>query len=110
MYIDKRIDELWTSMVEFEWDDAKDRANIAKHGLGFDRASRIFVGPVLTFADERDYDGEYREISIGMLESAAIIVVAHTDRQGRFRIVSARPATSRERKRYAKALRQGIVD
>ena len=92
--------------MEFEWDDAKDRANIAKHGVSFAQAARIFDGFTLSRADRRLDYGEVREISIGQLEGAAILVVVHTDRQGRCRIISARPANRNERERYDQALRQ----
>ena len=49
----------------YEWDEAKNRANIAKHGIGFDLACRIFEGPVFTLRDTRQDYGEIREISIG---------------------------------------------
>ncbi len=92
--------------MEFEWDDAKEKANIAKHGVSFDLASRIFEGATLTRVDDRFDYGEEREISIGMVAGAAILVVIHTDRQGRTRIISARAATRMERKRYEQTLRQ----
>lgn len=90
----------------FEWDDEKNAANVAKHGLSFDRACRIFEGVVLTAPDDRRNYGETRLNSIGMIEEIAVIVVTHTDRSGRIRIISARPAKRRERERYAEALRQ----
>ncbi len=84
----------------FEWDEAKNRENIAKHGVSFERASRIFEGPVLTAVDDRFEYGEPREISIGLVDGIAYLTVAHTDRDGVTRIISARPATRNERKRY----------
>ena len=90
----------------YEWDEAKNRANIAKHGIGFDLACRIFEGPVFTLRDTRQDYGEIREISIGQVEGAAILVVVHTERRSRRRLISARPASQRERARYAQALRQ----
>ena len=87
----------------YEWDEAKNRANIAKHGIGFDLACRIFEGPVFTLRDTRQ---DYGEISIGQVEGIAVIVVVHTERQSRRRLISARPASQRERTRYADALRQ----
>lgn len=92
--------------MEFEWDDAKEKANIAKHGVSFALASRIFEGATLTRVDDRFDYGEEREVSIGMAAGAAILVVVHTDRQGRTRIISARAATRMERKRYEQTLRQ----
>ena len=90
----------------YEWDEAKNAANIAKHGVGFDLACRIFEGPVFTQRDTRQDYGEIREISIGQVEGVAILVVVHTERESRRRLISARPASQRERTRYAEALRQ----
>lgn len=93
----------------FEWDEAKNEANIRKHGVGFERACRIFNGPVLTELDDRfDYE-ELREISIGIVDAVAVLAVAHTDRQGRIRIISARQATQTERRRYEEEIRKGTV-
>ena len=93
----------------FEWDEAKNAENIRKHGVGFLTASRIFEGPVLTAVDDREDYGEMREISIGRVGFATILTVAHTDRDVKTRIISARPATSGERRRYDTALRQGFI-
>lgn len=90
----------------FAWDDAKNAANIAKHGVSFELAQRIFNGPVLTAIDDREDYGELREISIGMVEGAAVLTLVHTDRQGVRRIISARPASRRERRRYEQALQE----
>ena len=89
----------------FEWDDTKNAINIAKHGVSFQLSRRIFDGPVLTVRDDRKDYGELREISIGMAGEGAILTVVHTDRQGRMRIISARPASARERRRYEEAIR-----
>lgn len=94
--------------MEFEWDDRKERANIAKHGISFAQAARIFEAFTLSWSDRRAAYGEERAISIGQLGSAAILVVAHTDRQGRCRIISARPANRNERQRYDQALRDTL--
>lgn len=94
--------------MTFEWDDAKNRTNIEKHGLSFATASRIFEGPVLTATDDRfEYD-EVRRKSIGAIDGVLVIVVTHTDREDRTRIISARPAKRAERNSYEEALRQGI--
>ena len=86
--------------MEFEWDEPKSRANIRKHGVSFETASRIFDRPVLTRRDHRRDYGEARYLSIGELENAALVVVAHTDRAGRIRLISARPASRKERQAY----------
>ncbi|OLP60537.1 hypothetical protein BJF93_22255 [Xaviernesmea oryzae] len=92
----------------FEWDEAKNAKNIAKHGIGFKTASRIFDGPILTAVDDRFDYGEIRHNSIGAIGGVVFIVVSHTTRHGNIRIISARPAKRRERERYAKALQQRI--
>jgi uncharacterized DUF497 family protein len=84
---------------EFEWDDAKNETNFRKHGLRFEEIVIIFSGPHITELDTRSYD-EDRYITIGLLTYQVIVVVAHTSRNGRNRIISARHATPRERKRF----------
>lgn len=88
----------------FEWDDDKNQENIAKHGVSFQRASRIFEGRILSVVDDRFEYGEVREVSIGVVDGIAYLTVTHTDRDDRIRIISARPATRRERKRYDEAI------
>lgn len=90
----------------FEWDEAKNLTNIAKHGIGFETAALIFDGPVVTSIDDRFDYGEIRQNSIGAIKDVAIVVVSHTDRNGRIRIISARPAKKQERDRYAQVLHQ----
>ncbi len=91
--------------MKLAWDPAKNAANIAKHGVSFEQAARIFDGPVLTGTDDRVYHGEMREISIGLLDGIATLVVVHTDRGGVTRIISARRALKTERELYAKTIR-----
>ena len=91
--------------MTFEWDDAKNQANIRKHGVSFEIAKRIFEGPVLTWLDNRMDYGEDRYISVGRVEPTALIVVAHTDREGRTRLISTRPASRRERQAYHERIR-----
>ena len=90
----------------FEWDDEKNRTNIEKHGVSFELACRIFDGFTLTVIDSRFEYGEVREISIGLVDGIAYLTVAHTDREGKIRIISARPARRNERKRYDEAIQK----
>lgn len=92
--------------MEFEWDDAKNAANVRKHGIDFDMARQIFDGFTLDKIDERFEYGEERIISIGQIAGIIALVVVHTDRDGRCRIISARQAKKQERIRYEKALRE----
>jgi uncharacterized protein len=64
----------------YEWDGSKNTLNIAKHGVSFELAQRIFDGPVLTVRDDlRDY-GEVREVSIGMVDGMAVLTIVHNHR------------------------------
>ena len=91
--------------MQFEWDEAKDRANLAKHGIGFEIAMRIFDGPVLTRPDRRRDYGEERYVGIGRVEGATV-VAAYTERSGRRRLISARPASRKERQAYDERLHE----
>ena len=91
----------------FEWDENKNQSNIAKHGIGFARAVRIFEGPTFDWADDRKDYGEKRTISIGLIEGILVIVVVHTDREGVIRIISARPAKRSERRRFDENIPKG---
>ncbi len=92
--------------MQFEWDEQKNKTNIAKHGISFEKAKGIFEGDTLTIVDDRYDYGELREISIGMVEGVLILTVVHTDtKDGKRRLISARKANKRERKRYGQTLR-----
>ena len=86
-------------MPDFEWDEAKNRSNIRKHGVDFAVAKRIFLGAVVTETDGRKDYGEIRYRSIGSAQGG-VVVVAHARRNGRIRLISARPASRRERRKY----------
>ncbi len=92
--------------MEFEWDEAKNQANIAKHGIAFAEAARIFEDLVLTEPDRRRHYGEERHLSIGRMAPNVSIVVAHTQRNRRVRLISARPASRRERQKYHEQLQE----
>ena len=85
---------------EFEWDPKKNQENIIRRGISFERAKTIFDGIVYTEIDDRyDYE-EVREKSIGLMEGVVVVVVIHTDRNGKMRIISARKADQQERRDY----------
>ncbi|MDJ0902585.1 MAG: BrnT family toxin [Xenococcus sp. MO_188.B8] len=84
----------------YEWDDDKNRKNVEKHGIDFETAKRIFDSPIVSRRDERKDYNEIRYVSIGIIDQVAMIVVIHTNRQDRIRLISARPASRRERRIY----------
>jgi uncharacterized DUF497 family protein len=89
--------------VEFEWDEAKNAANLAKHGVAFEDAVAIFGGFVTLTPDLRQDYGEPRFIATGLLDGATVLVVVHTPRGDAIRIISARFANRREREAYRAA-------
>ncbi len=92
--------------MEFGWDSAKNEAKLKKHGIGCGEAKHIFDGPNLTRADDRQVYGEHRYISLGALSPEAVLVVVHTGRGSKSRLISARKANRRERKVYYDHLAQ----
>lgn len=94
--------------MEFEWDEDKNRQNIGKHGLRFEDAIKIFDGFTVDLPDDRFDYGEPREISIGLIAGLMVVVVVHTDRDGKIRVISARPAVKAERRMYEKAIREAF--
>jgi uncharacterized DUF497 family protein len=85
---------------EFEWDDEKARANLAKHGVSFEEAMTVFLDDLaLPFADRVRSE---RLLLIGQSRLARVILVIFTERlqSGTLRIISARRATRRERRAY----------
>lgn len=87
--------------MDFEWDEAKARANIKKHGVSFNEAVTGF-GDALsaTFSDPDHSVGEARFITMCTTVKGLLLVVAHTDRGDKVRIISARKATRSERRFY----------
>lgn len=87
--------------MEFEWDAAKAESNVGKHGIRFSEAMTVFGDPLeVTIPDPDHSEGEARFLSLGYSEQEQLLVVAYTERQGRIRLISAREATPKERKRY----------
>ena len=85
----------------FEWDEGKRRSNLAKHGIDFQDALRIFEGPV--FEKVNRSHGEGRVLAIGVIEGVEIVVV-YVIRGKHRRIISARRAHRDERQDYANYL------
>jgi uncharacterized DUF497 family protein len=88
-------------MFLFEWDPNKVRRNIETHGMSFDEASTVFSDTLsLTIYDPLHSDKEDRFIIIGNSCKNHLLVIVHTDRGDKIRIISARKATKKERKQY----------
>jgi len=88
-------------MLLFEWDPIKARKNLEIHGVSFDEASTAFSDDLsLTIYDPLHSDEEDRFILIGNSCKNRLLVIIHTERGNKIRIISARKATKKERKQY----------
>jgi uncharacterized DUF497 family protein len=87
--------------LTFEWDRRKARQNLKKHGVSFDEAATVFGDPLSSvIADSLHSAEENRFAIVGESQRRRLLVVVFTDRNDRIRIISARPATRRERRDY----------
>jgi uncharacterized DUF497 family protein len=92
--------------MNFEWDEAKNRRNLAKHGFSFENAKLVFDDPHALSYQDREVDGEERWQTLGVLARSVLVLVAHTYREengeAAVRIISARKASLSERRAYEK--------
>jgi uncharacterized DUF497 family protein len=85
----------------FEWDPGKARRNLTIHGVSFDEASTAFRDPLSkTIDDPLHAEDEERFVLPGLSHRNRLLVVVHTERGDRVRLISARLAATRERLRY----------
>jgi len=99
--------------VRFEWDPGKDATSRRKHGVSFETALRVFADPFALLEQDRIEGGEQRWQTLGMVDGRVLLLVAHTLREeevgGRqvelVRIISARAADRKERRRYEQEAR-----
>ena len=87
----------------YEWDEDKNKRNLRLHGLGFEDAALVFAEPTLTFEDKRQDYGEARFITFGLL-LGRLVVIAHTPRGEKTRIISMRKGNNREKETYQERL------
>jgi uncharacterized DUF497 family protein len=94
--------------IRFEWDQTKNLSNLRKHGVSFEEACRVFRDPLYVSVQDRIEGGEERWQILGFVEGLLLLTVAHTVREecedgalvDVIRIISARHATRKERRRY----------
>jgi hypothetical protein len=91
--------------MEFEWDPAKAKSNIARHGVSFDEAQAVFTDPQAIELLDHSLDEERWRL-LGRA-GPSILMVVYTERGNRVRIISARKASKREQEAY---LDQGHSD
>lgn len=87
--------------LTFEWDQKKAEANLKSHGVNFEDAATVFRDPLAVVHGDPDHSNEEaRCLLIGHSTERHLLLVAFTDRESKIRIISARRATRRERRRY----------
>lgn len=90
--------------MRIEWDEEKARRNLAKHGVSFDAAAKVFDDPDRASEIDRDVHHEVRWRTIGRVGFLTVVFVAHTDETASgetvVRIISARKANRHERQAY----------
>ena len=87
--------------MRFEWDRRKALVNLRKHGVGFDEAATTFYDPLsVTFEDPDHSLSEERVITVGFSLHKRLLVISHVERGSGIRIISARTATARERRKH----------
>ena len=90
--------------MRFEWDENKNRSNVAKHKVSFGTAIAVFDDPFALSIQDRVVDAGERWQTSGMIDDV-ILIVAHTWRDDGgdevIRLISARKATGNERRAYA---------
>lgn len=88
---------------EFEWDDEKAISNLKKHGVSFEEGATIFNDPLIASISDPDHSKEEeRYVSVGISVQGRLLVVVHTEREERIRLIGCRKATGTERKAYEK--------
>lgn len=94
--------------MKFEWGPQKAALNRLNHGVSFEEAAAVFGDPLAaTIADPEHSTEERRFITMGVTPAQRLLVVVHTDRSDRIRIISARAATRAEKKNYEEGQEPG---
>ncbi len=87
--------------MKFEWDPRKADSNLKKHGVSFQEAASVFGDALsITYPYPNHSVTEHRFITVGMSQSGKVLMVAHTDRGDKIRVISARKTTQKERRYY----------
>ncbi|RJQ59840.1 MAG: BrnT family toxin [Desulfobacteraceae bacterium] len=93
--------------MEFEWDSNEAKMNQRKHGVAFKEAATVFRDPLSITIDDPDYsEEEDRYIIIGLSDAGRLLIVSHTDRGSRTRIINARELTRSEREAYEEEIKR----
>ncbi|MEO8378858.1 MAG: BrnT family toxin [Acidobacteriota bacterium] len=91
--------------IRFEWDPNKAKTNFEKHGVTFEEATTVFYDDNARIDDDPDHSiGEHRELICGLSVEGRLLLVSFTERGDSIRIIHARQAARKERRRYEEDL------
>jgi uncharacterized DUF497 family protein len=94
-------------VVEFEWDPAKANKNFHNHRVNFSEAVTVFRDPLgITIYDPDHSVDEDRFITIGISVAGRVLLISHTDRNDRVRLISARELSRSERENYENEIKR----
>lgn len=88
--------------MDVNWDPAKEKANVHKHGVSFSDAEAVLWDPYALTMEDPDAENEQRFVSLGTDSLGRVLVVVYTYEKDNIRLVSARKASLNERKNYEK--------
>jgi hypothetical protein len=88
----------------YEWDRAKAKSNQEEHGVDLADAVQVFDNPYLN-KEDTDAEGDQVFVALGLDNLGRLMVVVYTYREDRIRLISARKATRKEGKEYARRIR-----
>jgi uncharacterized protein len=91
-------------LPSFEWDRQKAVLNLRKHRVPFEEACFVFADPLSLTVPELHDVAEARFVTIGKSALGRLLVVVHTEREEKIRLISARLATRRERITYEEGI------
>jgi len=86
--------------MEFEFDPAKARSNLRKHGVSFSHAEQALRDEMALTVEDPTVVGEQRFVTLGMDALGRVLVVVHSQREERTRVISARKASRGEAEQY----------
>ena len=87
--------------LQFDWNPEKAASNLKKHEVSFEEVATVFDDPAfITLLDEAHSHSEERYLTIGLSASNRLLLIAHAERAGKVRLISARKATKNERRFY----------
>ena len=94
-------------MLEFEWYSEKERLNVEKHGLDLETVKKVFDDPYRILQYDKEHSGlEDRWQTLGMVNG--VLFVVYTERREKIRIITAREATSEEKRIYYGTKKKGF--